>query len=110
MSVAPLPQQQANSIKQDQLVETKYERATIEVTLIAKETTEEIKNMILNCHHKAVTAHFQQAINATDLASKPKVLGINTLANNGLCLQFKTASKAQEVQKTAIDWGVAYKG
>ena len=45
-----------------------------------------------------------------DLASKPKVIGINTLANNGLRLQFKTASEAQEVQKTSIDWAIAYEG
>ena len=109
-SAAPPPQQQPNSAKREQLAEAKCERATIEVTLTAKDAPDETKNKIINCHPKEVTERCQEAINAMDLASKPKVIGINTLANNGLRLQFKTASEAQEVQKTSIDWAIAYEG
>src|SRR5208282_3126099 len=56
-----------------------------------------------------ITEHLQKAINETTLiADKPRILGINKVANDMIKLQFNTAAEAEQIRSATIDWNVAY--
>jgi hypothetical protein len=96
--------------KRQQLENAKKERSRYEVTLTAASASEEIKKELATKDPKEITTRCQQAIDATDMTNKAKVLGINRLANDSIRLQCKSAEDAQQIQTTNIDWNKAFKG
>jgi len=71
----------------------RQERAKYEVTLTAAEALDETKKQLANLHPKEITEHCQRAIEAgltnETIESKPKLNGINKLAENKIRLQCK---------------------
>jgi len=97
--------------KKQQQEEARKERARLEVTLSASNTTEDIKKQLSAEHPAKITEHLQKAINeTTSIADKPRILGINKVANDTIKLQFDTAAEAEQIRSATIDWNVAYNG
>jgi len=95
-------------VKRQQAELAKSERAKFQFTLSTKAASEEAKKELEAQHPKVITARCQHAIDKSNLATKPKVQGINPPKNNQLRLQFKTAEETQGLQE--VDWNEAYEG
>jgi hypothetical protein len=107
-AAAATPDPSIHIRKHQQAEEAKRERAKFQFTLSTKSVSEEAKKELDAQHLKVITARCQHAIDKSNLATKPKVQGINPPKNNQLRLQFKTAEEIQGLQE--VDWNEAYEG
>jgi hypothetical protein len=107
-AAAATPDPSVGARKHQQAEQAKRERAKFQFTLSTKSASEEAKKELDAQHPKVITARCQHAIDKSNLATKPKVQGINPPKNNQLRLQFKTAEEIQGLQE--VDWNEAYEG
>lgn len=105
---AATPGPSASIMKRQQAEEAKRERAQYQFTLSTKLVSDDAKKELSLQHPKEITARCQQAIDLANLASNPKVQGINPIRNDQLRLQFKTIEELCELQD--VNWSEAYEG
>src|SRR5947207_5252857 len=105
----PRAVQRAERRKQEQNL--RRERAKYEVMLTAAAAPDETKNLLATLHEKEITKRCQHAIDVSingDAFDKPRLNGVNKLAQNNIRLQCRTPEQAEELQN--INWGLAFKG
>jgi hypothetical protein len=107
-AVAAAPNPSVRIMKHQQAEVAKRERAKFQFTLSTKFVSEDAKKELGLQHPKEITARCQQAIDKADLASTPKLQGINPPKNDQIRLQFKTAEETQELHD--VNWSEAYEG
>ena len=106
--VAATPNPSAHTMRRQQAEDTRRERAKFVFTLSTKLVTEAAKKELALQHPKEITARCQQAIDRANIASPPKVQGINPPRNDQIRLQFKTVEELRDLQE--VNWSEAYEG
>src|SRR6266516_3207034 len=105
----PRAVQRAERRRQEQIL--RRERAKYEVTLTAAAAPDETKNRLAMLHEREITQRCQHAIDVSfrnEYVNRPRLYGINKLAQNNIRLQCRTPEQAEELQN--INWGLAFKG